>query len=159
MCLSATHHKAKWREEFVTKFALLCPVFGFWGWVTGSPRNWDQRQSSNQSALFPQCLSQGRADNGDWVCVGVMMVTEEEMRSQEDEQAGWENGPLVFNIPTGFYSLFDLFSKSLSILLVSLLYTLCFVNIPDVNTLSRGYVLTDTWSMPPIRGLLFLLGP
>lgn len=100
-----------------------------------------------------------RADNGDWVCVGVMTVTEEEMRSQEDGQAGWENGPLVFNIPTGFYSLFDLFSKSLSILLVSLLYTLCFVNIPDVNTLSRGYILTDTWSMPPIRGLLFLLGP
>lgn len=48
------------------------------------------------------------------------MGTEKKMRSQEGEQSGWKNGPLVFYIPGCFYCSLDIFSKSPSILLVSL---------------------------------------
>ena len=49
-----------------------------------------------------------------------MTGTEEASSSQEKEQAGCRNGPLVFNIPTGFYCPFDMLPESLRILLVSL---------------------------------------
>lgn len=111
--------------------------------MTGSLRDWNQRPGHNQLPLFRPCLSQGMADNGGWVYVGVMMVTEEEIRSQEEEQARWVNGPQVFPIPRCFSCSLDTFSKSLCILFVSLLSALSFVNIPDVKTLSRCYMLID----------------
>lgn len=126
------------------RVALWHSVFGFWGWMAGSFRDWDQRPVPNQSPWFPHCLWQDMVCDGEWVYAGVRTGTEKEMRSQEGEQSGCENGPLVFYITRCFYCFLDIFCKSLSILLVSFLGTPDFVNIPGVNTLSRCYMLIDT---------------
>lgn len=68
------------------------------------------RDEPNQSPGFPSAYDRA------WCKMG----TEEKIRSQEGEQSGWENDPLVFYIPRCFYCSLDIFSKSLSILLVSL---------------------------------------
>lgn len=77
------------------------------------------------------------------------------------EKAGREAGCLG-NGPTDlpYPQLLPLFFRhvfQVTVLLVSLLCALCFVNIPDVNRLSGWCMLVDTILMLCMEGLLFLL--
>lgn len=127
--------QAKWQEEFVTELA--CTVISSI-WIL-RPSDWEPQEEGTETG--PQSITfisqVAVIGHGRWWWLSMCWFNDGDRRGNEKSgrKAGWVGKwP---NIPRGFHHSFDLFSKLLSILLVSLSCILCFVSIPDVNTLSR----------------------
>ena len=129
-------------------------MYRFWGWVTGSLRNWYQRQGSNQSAFCLQCLSQGRSRG-----LSLCWCNDGDRRGieQSGEGAGWvQKRPTGLQYPYRFPMSFwhaSWVTKDFARFSLCALFFQC-----SRYEHSFQVLFADRWLIQSVKGLLFLLG-